>query len=303
MWVLYVPWLLILAFLATCALFSLKKWRWAFLLIVILFIVNWYYEIIPSNVLASREVGEFKVMSWNINGSSEAILQDIISIGETILREDADVVFLAEDYYECCDSLDTLLKKAYPYSTHTVCNDCHYFYSKYPLGYHRWVASEIDSMSCVIESTVVIKGKTIGLYGCHLSSNNYSRDVAGRTDNRKGIFGLASYLKSISEASKLRTEEVKLMIGRLNQGWPTIMLGDMNDVCGSKPLNIMKSEGFTDAWSHGGVGYGATIHHPLPYRIDHIMYNDGLILKSIKKVDAKELSDHDALTVVFEIKQ
>lgn len=49
----------------------------------------------------------------------------------------------------------------------------------------------------------------------------------------------------------------------------------------------------------GGLGYGATIHYPLPYRIDHIMYNDRLRLKSIRKIDAKGLSDHDALVAEF----
>ena len=49
------------------------------------------------------------------------------------------------------------------------------------------------------------------------------------------------------------------------------------------------------------MGYGATIQYLLPYRIDHIMYNDKLTLNSIKKIDAKGLSDHDALVAEFRI--
>ena len=51
----------------------------------------------------------------------------------------------------------------------------------------------------------------------------------------------------------------------------------------------------------GGFGYGATIHHPLPYRIDHILYGAGLKLKGIKKRDTRDISDHDALVAVFDL--
>lgn len=83
------------------------------------------------------------------------------------------------------------------------------------------------------------------------------------------------------------------------QGGAAIIMGDFNDVSGSKPLNILEDAGFKDAWWDGGFGYGATIHHPLPFRIDHIMYNDGVELVEIKKVDSNGLSDHDALVATF----
>ena len=73
------------------------------------------------------------------------------------------------------------------------------------------------------------------------------------------------------------------------------------DVGGSPALRAFKAAGFQDAWWKGGMGYGATIQYLLPYRIDHIMYNDKLTLKSIRKIDAKGLSDHDALVAEFRI--
>lgn len=81
----------------------------------------------------------------------------------------------------------------------------------------------------------------------------------------------------------------------------TIIMGDFNDVGGSSALRAFKAAGFHDAWWKGGLVYGATIHYLLPYRIDHIMYNDKLTLKSIRKIDAKGLSDHDALEAEFMI--
>ena len=79
----------------------------------------------------------------------------------------------------------------------------------------------------------------------------------------------------------------------------TIIMGDFNDVSSSPALRTFQAAGFQAAWWKGGMGFGATIHYPLPYRIDHIMYNDRLRLKSIQKIDAKGLIDHDALVAEF----
>lgn len=78
-------------------------------------------------------------------------------------------------------------------------------------------------------------------------------------------------------------------------------MGDLNEVCGALSMRMLEGAGYKDAWSKGGFGYGATIHHPLPYRIDHVLYNSGLKLKGIKKINAKGISDHDALVAVFEV--
>lgn len=51
----------------------------------------------------------------------------------------------------------------------------------------------------------------------------------------------------------------------------------------------------------GGFGYGSTIHHPLSFRIDHILYSDRLRLRSVGRVKARGLSDHDALVASFDL--
>lgn len=53
-------------------------------------------------------------------------------------------------------------------------------------------------------------------------------------------------------------------------------MGDLNDISGSTPLRTLEYSGLKDAWWEGVVGYGATIHNPFPYRIDHIMFTPGL---------------------------
>lgn len=79
-------------------------------------------------------------------------------------------------------------------------------------------------------------------------------------------------------------------------------MGDFNDVCSSLTLNILENAGFKDAQWECGFGYGTTNHKPLPYRIAHIMYNVKLKLKSIRKIAAQGLSDHDALVEQFYLK-
>ena len=78
-------------------------------------------------------------------------------------------------------------------------------------------------------------------------------------------------------------------------------MGDFNDVGGSKALRTLENAGLRDAWWEGGLGYGATIHKPLPYRIDHFMYSSELNIRNIKVISSNGLSDHDALYVEIEI--
>ena len=78
-------------------------------------------------------------------------------------------------------------------------------------------------------------------------------------------------------------------------------MGDLNDVGGSPTVKVLEDAGLSDAWWKGGFGYGATIHRPLPYRIDHIMYSDRVKLLHIEVVDSEGLSDHNALYAEFEL--
>ena len=142
---------------------------------------------------------------------------------------------------------------------------------------------------------------SINLFGVHMASNNYKGTEASiRPEDIDGVKSFSSYMDNIELAGLQRCEEAtKVRDLSIEHGGTAIIMGDFNDVSGSKPLNILEDAGFKDAWWEGGGGYGATIHHPLPYRIDHILYNDRLKLKSIKKIDAEGLSDHDALVVEF----
>ena len=88
----------------------------------------------------------------------------------------------------------------------------------------------------------------------------------------------------------------------MNEQRPLIVMGDMNDVSGSTPINRIKKAGLKDAWWEGGCGYGATFHGKgLRLRIDHILYDyKGLELVGVKVI-GNDLSDHNALIARFRI--
>lgn len=309
MTVLFLPWLLVLLVLAAVGFAVRRWWRTAGILVLTALLLNWWGHVVPINCLATQSSdavhNRIKVLVWNIEAAEYDSVK-IESLCKIILEQDADLVFLAEDFYACCDQIDARLKPLYPYTSHDHCNDSHYFYSKYILKQWQWIAKDVDSRSVIIKSCVEIDGVDMDLYGCHLSSNNYgSGTLQLRANQISGVRSMLSYVTGISKAQQLREAEIQVICDSLKSSSnPCLCIGDMNDIAASSPLGMLQDIGFRDAWWEGGCGYGATIHKPLPYRIDHIFYRSGsrsLKLLDITKIDSKGLSDHDAMVATFEI--
>lgn len=242
-------------------------------------------------------------MSFNINASEERSKKDVEEMADFIIAQDVQVLFVAEDIGRNSIILDSLLSSEFPYSTYRQRDlyGGHYFYSKYPLGTVEHIEIESNRFSYCYHCKMAYGNDSINLYGVHMASNNYKGTEASiRPEDIDGFQSFSSYMDNIELAGLQRCEEATKVKDMSNeQGGAAIIMGDFNDVSGSKPLNILEDAGFKDAWWDGGFGYGATIHHPLPFRIDHIMYNDGVELVEIKKVDSNGLSDHDALVATF----
>lgn len=297
------PWIIVLFIIVALFLAIRKRFIICFVLCTIAFFLNWYSESFSFNYTffwKSNTSYDLRVLSWNING--EYYLEeagDIEGRIKMIRQEAPDIIYLAEDYWGIYMQVDSALKFNYPYSSFSR-NTQHYFYSKYPILSCTPVEQDSERYASIEKVIIDYKGDNLVLYGCHLSSNNYQKghiDVReGRSSNR-----FVEYFKAIPYASDLRKmEAIDIVIDMSDV--TCIVMGDMNDVGGSPCMQMFANAGLRDAWWEGGFGYGATIHKPLPYRIDHIMYSDGLHLKSIKKVDANGLSDHDALVADFEIR-
>lgn len=296
MYILFAPWLLLLALIPTIYCLVKRKWMISVILIALMLWGNWYCRLLPVSLTTHSDEGStIKVLTFNINGSQ----QDSISlkgISQVILEEDADIVFVVEDFLRNVVKTQEEITERYPYNSEPFFKAGHYLLSKMPITSAEKFAEE----SFLYKFTVVAGSDSLHLYGCHLASNNYTESNRSmHPDSVKSVNGMLQYLQNVSRASCKREQEAELLLSIIKPNEKNIILGDFNDISGSAPLNKIERAGFTDAWWKGGIGYGATIHHPLPYRIDHIFYNDGLKLKSIRKVDSQGLSDHDALVAEF----
>lgn len=302
---LFSPFLLLILLLTSFILLFIRKWRLGVCGLIICICLNWLTSCwVLSITSIHKETETFKVMSFNCNLSpkSEDYLEQRVKIVKLINSNDPEIVFVTENFIKNKDSLWLALNEFYPYRTSRNSSVGNYIYSKYPI-LSDTVFKEEGIPYGISICEIKYKNSTIDIFGCHLSSNNYNEHMEYMTpDSVNNRHEVKTYLKNILAAGKHRQLEAKAIIDFHDSSRATIIMGDFNDVCGSPTLEIFENAGFKDAWWEGGLGYGATIHHPLPFRIDHIMYNDKLMLKSVKKIDANGISDHDALQGTFIIK-
>ena len=205
-----------------------------------------------------------------------------------------------ENYATLGDSLNESLHIIYPYATWEMNHNV--IYSKSPLSGTLFFDMVNGGTSYMVRFDVDVNGKKVTLFGCHFSSNNYSKGLDYLTPREvKSASGIKSYYENFLYATQLREMEADTVIYHCKGAERVAIMGDLNEVSGALSMRMLEGAGYKDAWSKGGFGYGATIHHPLPYRIDHVLYNSGLKLKGIKKISAKGISDHDALVAVFDL--
>ena len=295
------PWILAFLFLTTIICFVKNRKIFSVFLFLLCILLNWWAQCLPvhfSHLFKTSEDGSLTVMCYNVAGSSENIKRRIPGIIDIVVRHNPDILFVAELPNEE-EGLNSELCKIYPYTSfETGYWNC--FYSKYPLGEQVRLMNgnngvgvykckiDLDSICCV-------------LYGCHFASNNYTQEQKYLTpDSISNHYDLIKYFGDIQLAYGLRNMEAELLVeDYINERCPAIIMGDFNDVGGSSVIRSLEEIGFIEAWWHGGFGYGATIHSPLPYRIDHIMFSNELDLNLIRVIDSNGLSDHNALYAVF----
>lgn len=300
---LFYPYFIIILLIVSAITIYKRRYLLGVVLIALCLALNYYAKVFAVGISDSSNNVGLNVLTFNINGSEFTADEDIEDLFNLIVNQEADILFLAEDFEPVGKKLNSLLTNLYPYSTYNkqAVWKGHYFYSKYPLGEVEHININSTKFSYCFQCNMVYGQDSINLYGCHMASNNYKiTEPSIRPENIDGVSSLTQYFENINLASKQRREEAMNIILHSSFNAKSIVMGDFNDVSGSEPLKLLEDAGFKDAWWEKGYGYGATISHPLPYRIDHIMYREGLKLKSIRKIDAPGLSDHDALMATFE---
>lgn len=298
--VLFIPWILVL--LALIAFISIvKSWKKYYALaLIILLLVNWRWHVFALNFPEfDNKQKDFRILSWNVSCTDTISVCEIEELKSEILKQTPDVVFLTEYYQNSNPLLDSLLSLHYPYQSNINVNaPLNMFYCRTPIQ-SELLFTNGDNGS-LFRYELTIKSKTVKFYCVHMQSNNLLNGVSFYPDSIADRGGIMRYLDNYKVASEIRREQAKLIVRDMTDA-PSIVMGDMNDVYGSPCMKVFEDAGLRDAWWNVSFGYGATIHNPLPYRIDHVMYGNGLRLKGIKKVSSKGLSDHDALVADFEL--
>lgn len=296
---LFIPFVMLLLFLCVVVLLFAKKFRVASALFMLLLVVNLFFHCVAINVVdvfRQPTADNIRFLSFNVDLTTPDSSSDVLGIYKQILAVDADVVFLTEMNVEKCYALDSLLNVEYEYREDPKNSQCgNVLYSRFPIrdcvSWYKKSSLRMFALSATIE----LDNHNIDICGCHLYSNNKS---VGQANKIKDIHGAKAYLKNYRRMSLERVKEAQTIVDSLSDV-PALVLGDMNDVPGSPALKTLERAGLKNAWWKGGFGYGATLHKPLPYRIDHIYYSDGLKLQRIRRVKSHGLSDHDALVADF----
>ncbi len=298
---LLLPWIITSLVIVAIILSFWKKWRFSALLIVVAVIVNWWSECIPFRLWSISEKSgprNIRVLTLNFSGTKKKTGEEIEKLVNIVGETLPDVIYISEFCEPNKSLIDKYFIKEYPYTHYEL---FHGYYSKYPLIERKMPRIDITPKGDVITCQTVIGKYTLAFWGCHLPSNNYTIDSKYITpDSIKNHSTLIQYVSDINLAYSKRINEVEDIAHDIcQQDMPAIVLGDMNDVGGSETINLFESKGLKDAWWEGGFGYGATIHKPLPYRIDHILYSKQLKLNRVKVISSEGLSDHDAIFAEF----
>ncbi|MCQ2258754.1 MAG: endonuclease/exonuclease/phosphatase family protein [Bacteroidaceae bacterium] len=296
--ILLTPFLVLAIFILSIVLLACRKKVVGLTFLAILILINAWAQCFALHPFPHKE-GELKAMCMNIHvAQDQEKAQAIIDI---IKENDPDILCVSEFWKGKSEGIDTLLQNELGYRRDWSCHGLGYF-SKFPIS----SVSHIGPRKSYGLSTakIVFDNDTLCIALCHLASNNISAENNTRADidSVRTSNELRNYIKNISLAGEKRKGQAEELNQNLTFAHPTIVLGDMNDLWGSGALRTFQKAGLNDAWWHAGFGYGSTIHHPLPFRIDHILYSPHLKVRTVKRIKTHGLSDHDGVVATFDVK-
>ena len=299
MFPLFVPWILVaLTILAVVCLIKRLYWI-AGILALALCLANWHWQVFAFGCNGLDEVkgeGTIRVMTWNVDSTNPDFPNYADSLAKVILESDVDILFLTEYGKEDKGLVDSLLMKMFPYRLRFVENQSA-FYCSTPVDTIYSIQTSMVKSSLLFCCRLKMDDSLWTVIGCHLASNNHTINADSVQDRET----LGIYLNNYSKQTKVHLKEFMEMARHFTDE-RCIVMGDMNDVAGSPVLTAFGMMDMNDAWWQGGLGYGATIHQPLPYRIDHILYSTDITLNGIKIMEKNGLSDHDGLIADFSYK-
>lgn len=312
------------------------KILFAFLLIVFcaLGLLNFYYKLYAVNVKTESYLEKtFSLISFNVDatdslsffGGKQSHLIDLIE------SEKPDIICFQELSYENLKKIKPQLDSIYGACPELDGKDIEVHRSKFyssltmrnfkryhcegdidTLGLDSLELKEYNQMKLqmgVMSAEFEVKpGKWVTLFSGHLRSSAYSTARRSMSKDSHWWEGIPLYYRNYEVGKRIRdyqARNVRRFIDEARaEGKTVIVVGDLNDWCGSTTLNTLMGEGddaLKDAWWEGGNGFGFTYQGwHLRLRLDHILYSDGVELNDVRVVDS-DLSDHRPLIATFSI--
>ena len=264
---------------------------------LVLSILNIKYKVIAFHVYNANEGRQFRVLTWNICGSSIEDKEKQEKIARLIIAQNADFVQLNEFGINYFKVIDSIMSVSYSYKEYigpkVQAGDV--LYSNKPIVESGFLNTDIPQ---VLYLKIYFGKDSLYLLGCHLAGNN--REGKIEINNADSLGRVKTFWHYYRNAQEKRKEHIHFFFFFVfESSLPMIVMGDMNDFNHSAPMDSLKDVGLKNAWWEGGFGYGSTYHEGwLKLRIDHIYYNERLCLKDVKVVKT-DLSDHNILIADF----
>ena len=241
---------------------------------------------------------------------------------EYIKNVNADIVCIQE--YAVGKSLNSLKEREierafdeqYPYKK-IFLNDNSYYesglacLSKYPIVEATPIIYPKNTNGSIVYS-IDIKGKTVKFIVNHLESNRLSPDDRGLfnyvTSHLSESDSLMGDVKrqivwKIANASKRRARQADVIANYIkNLDDYIVVCGDFNDTQQSYTYNTIRGN-LNDAYIENCFGPDVTYHaDKFLFRIDHILYGNGLCALKTKIDKSIKASDHYPVITTFEIR-
>ncbi|MCK5441224.1 MAG: endonuclease/exonuclease/phosphatase family protein [Maribacter sp.] len=242
--------------------------------------------------------GDISLLTFNSHSSQGVRWSRIPSFGDEIVdfitEENSDIVCIQEFKHR---NAEDFARYPYKYVNNIFRKEqrvVQAIFSKYPI-IAKGALDFPGSPNNAIYADVLIKEDTLRVYNLHLQSLKIRPGSIKREDPQR-LFGRLdrSFQKQLEQA---------LMIRKHKDAVPyrSIICGDFNNTQFSSVYNTIKGD-MKDSFQETGFGFGSTYDFKfLPFRIDFILADPGIEIKSHKNFNIK-LSDHTPVMASFRLK-
>ncbi|MDD4199427.1 MAG: endonuclease/exonuclease/phosphatase family protein [Paludibacter sp.] len=303
----------------------LKKWHFLISLSVILLCWTIIKNTIPLNFNNTESFsGEYNFSLMTYNTYANAMMakhapKSPNPVIQYMLDKDPDILCIQEysasarkEHLTEEDLLKIFQKYPYHHIHFKVNTGWSFFgnatFSKFPIV-NKSVVEYQSNYNTTIFSDVNINGKIIRVFNCHLESNKITENdkvMAIRlkdnfdTEHIKGT--TMHFSRKLGGAYRIRAKQADVVSEKISESpYPVLVVGDFNDLPSSYTYTTIR-QNLQDAFVDTGLGLGWTFSDAvLKFRIDHVLYDASLKLKSFKLDNKTHHSDHFPLYCKFSL--